>query len=81
VIVIRFQGEAEGDIDALHRYMLTVHVRALADDDGFIALSLMLKPRSPLRERQELEGYINTWNMLHPYQRVEIVETFAHDPR
>jgi hypothetical protein len=76
VIVVRFQGEAGSDFDALHRYMLAAHVRALADEDGFITLSLMLKPRSAFHERQELQGYINTWNGS-PLSARRDLETFG----
>lgn len=56
--------------------MRAVKVRALADEDGFTTLSMMVPARSALHELQELRGYIATWNMIHPFQRLEIVETF-----
>jgi hypothetical protein len=76
VLVVRFRGHA-GDFDALHACMRGVQVRALDDNDGFVTLALMYKPRSRLHENTELTGYVTTWNALNPYQQLNIIQAYG----
>jgi hypothetical protein len=61
------------DFDLFADYLRGVGVRAVADEYGFVSLGLMEKPRSAAHERQELAGYVQTWNLINREREVVVV--------
>ncbi len=65
--MLRISLQSQVDLDAFCTFLREVQV-AVVERDGLIVTAAVPGAQTELHERRELNGYVVTWNALHPGQ-------------